>query len=101
MQSFITSDKDICCEKILQLLSKREISKKEYELVQKEIIANEIRKMDDKYGHINDFPLKLYYTDSYYDTDFYSSINYDKFMDTISLFDFSNYSVGEVKKLKR
>ena len=101
IQCFITKDKNTCCEKLLQLLSKREISKKEYELVQKTIIANEIRNMDDKYTYIEEFPTKIYYTDNYYDTDFYSSINYNQFMDTISSFDFSNYTIGEVKKLKK
>ena len=101
IQSFITKDKDICCEKLLQLLSKREISKKQYELVQKGIIAGEIRNMDDKYNYIKEFPQKIYYTDSYYDTDFYNSINYSEFMDTISLFDFGKYTIGEVKSLKK
>lgn len=101
IQCFITKDKNICCEKLLQLLSKREISKKEYELVQKGIIADEIRNMEYKYDYIEEFPEKIYYTDSYYDTDFYSSINYNQFMDTISSFDFSNYTIGELKRLKK
>ena len=91
LQTFITEDR----------LSKKEITPKEYELAQKDIIATEIRCMDDKYDYLEGFPENLDYTEEYCDADFYRSIGYNEFMDAIDSCSFDTYSLGEVKKLRR
>ena len=101
IQSFVTKDKNLCCEKLYELLNKKEISNRNYELVKKGIIACDIRGMDDKYDYIREFPQKFYFSDDYSDIDFYRSIDYNTFMDTLSLLDFSEYTIGEVKKRKK
>ena len=85
----------------MELLTKKDINEKEYDLVKKSIIAAEIRSMDDKYEHVEDFPQKFYYSDSYYDSDYYRTIGYDEFMEVLSSLDFSSYTTGEVRQLKR
>jgi len=101
IQSFATNNKKECCEILLELLSKKDITEKEYLLTQRGIIASEMRSIDDKYEYIKSFPQKMDYTDSFSDSDFFSSVDYNEFMDTISNFDFSNYTIGELKRIKK
>ena len=101
IQSFTTKKKKACCERLLELLNKRQITKEEYELVQKCIIASELREVEDKYEYLTNFPDSMNITEEYCDADFYRSIDYDTFMDTLSAFDFSDYSIGEVRQLRR
>ena len=101
IQSFTTKDKAECFGRLMELLTKKDINEKEYDLVKKAIIAAEIRSMDDKYEHVEDFPQKFYYSDSYYDSDYYRTIGYDEFMEVLSSLDFSSYTTGEVRQLKR
>ena len=100
-QSFITSDKDTCIGKLLELLKKRDITPKEYELAQKDLVASEIRYMDHKYEYLESFPENMDYTEDYCDAPFYGSIGYEDFMDTIDRCDFDTYSVGEIQRLRR
>ena len=101
LQTFITEDRDTCVGNLLEILSKKEITPKEYELAQKDIIATEIRCMDDKYDYLEGFPENLDYTEEYCDADFYRSIGYNEFMDAIDSCSFDTYSLGEIKKLRR
>ncbi len=101
IQSFTTSKKEECCKRLYELLSKKEITAKEYDLAKKELIASEIRNMEKKYNYVENFPGRLYYTQDYSDSEFYRSIDYEEFMSSISSFDFSEYTIGEVKRLSR
>lgn len=101
LQSFTTGDRDESCGRLLEILSKRDITPKEYELAQKDLISTEIRCMDDKYDYLEDFPESFDYTEEYCDADFYRSVDYNTFMEAIHKCDFSQYSIGEVKKLSR
>lgn len=101
LQCFVTSNKEECIGKLLEILSKRRITKKEYELAQKDLIASEIRCMDDKYDYLEGFPESMDYTEEYCDAEFYRSIDYNTFMESLEKCDFSEYSIGEVKKLSR
>ncbi len=83
------------------MLSKRNISEKDYELAKKGLIATELRSMENKYNHLKSFPHSISLTEDYSECDFYQSIDYNRFMEIVSSLDFSNYTVGEVKKLKR
>ena len=96
--SFTTQDKDTCAQRILEMFTRKELSKKEYELMKKSIIASDVRSMDSKYQFIEDFPHKIYYSDSYSDIDFYQSISYEKFLSMLESLDFSQHTVGEVRQ---
>ncbi len=98
---FVSKYKDILISSILDLLSKRKITEKEYELSKKVLIARELRSMEKKYNHLKNFPHSISLTEDYSECDFYQSIDYNRFMEIVSSLDFSNYTVGEVKKLKR
>ncbi len=99
---FISKEKDSLISGVLDLLSKREISKKDYELAKKGLIATELRSMENKYNHLKNFPLsKIDLTEDYSDCDFYQAIDYNRFMEIVSSLDFSNYTIGEVKRLKK
>ena len=54
--------------------------------------------MEDKYDYIENFSQKSYYSEDYSDVDFYKSIDYNTFMDTIYKLDFSNYTTSEMKQ---
>ena len=98
---FVSKEKDTLISGILDLLSKRNISEKDYELAKKGLIATELRSMENKYNHLKNFPHSISLTEDYSECDFYQSIDYNRFMEIVSSLDFSNYTVGEVKKLKR
>ena len=98
---FVSKDKDALIGSLLDLLSKRIITKKEYELAKKGLIAAELRSMEKKYNHLKNIPMGISMTEDYSECDFYQSIDYNRFMDIFSSLDFSNYTVGEVKKLKK
>lgn len=98
---FVSKDKDNLISSMLDLLSKRKISEKEYELAKNGLIAAELRSMENKYNHLKSFPHGISLAEDYSECDFYQSIDYNRFMEIVSSLDFSNYTVGEVKKLKR
>ncbi len=96
---FVSKHKEELIGNLLELLSKRNITEKEYELARKGLIATELRGMEKKYGHLKNFPQSIPLTDEYSDCDFYQSIDYNRFMEIASTLDFGNYTVGEVKRL--
>jgi hypothetical protein len=96
--SFTTPDKDMCTQQLLELFSKKDISKKDYELLQKVMVASEVRAMENKYEYIQNFPDNIYCTDTYSDIDFYQSVSFDEFREILEALDFSQYTVGEVKQ---
>ena len=98
---FISTEKEALISSILDLLSKRDISKKEYELTRKGLIATELRSMENKYSHLKMFPDSILLGEEYSNCDFYQSVDYNRFMEIASTLDFSNYTVSEVKKLKK
>lgn len=101
IQSFTAKDNVAYCQAILEKLNKKDITQEDYELIRKGLIANEIRKMDDKYNHIESFPERVYYTDEYSNIDFYRRVGYDEFMSMYQLLDFNNHTIGEVKRLAK
>lgn len=98
---FVSRDKDTLIENLLDLISNRIITEKEYELAKKGLIATELRSMENKYSHLKFFPHYISLIEDYSKCDFYQSIDYNRFMEIVSSLDFNNYTVGEVKKLKR
>ncbi len=101
IQSFTTRQKEECYKRLLDLLSKKEISKRDYELSQKSVIASEIRDMDNRYEYLECYPMYYHFSEDYTDIDLYKSTSYEEFMSILDQLDFSEYSVGEVRKLKR
>jgi len=98
---FVSKEKESLINGILDLLSKKNISEKDYELTKRGIIASKLRSMENKYDYLEMFPLGVSVTEDYSECDFYQSIDYNRFMEIASSLDFSNYTVGEVKRLKR
>lgn len=98
---FTSKEKDVLINNLLDLITKREITKEEYELTKKGLIALELRDMENKYSYLKSFPHSISITENYSDCEFYQSINYNRFMEIVSSLDFSNYTIGEVKKLKK
>ena len=99
--SFTAKDKEKCAQKLLELFNKKDLSREDYELMKKAIIAKQVRYMEDKYRYIKDFPTNIFCSESYSDIDFYQSISYEQFLNTLRGLDFSQYTVGEVKKLAK
>ena len=98
---FSSKYKDTLINNVLELLSKRTISKEEYELAQKGLIAARLRSMENKYKHLMVFPNRVHYTEDYSECEFYQSVDYNRFMEIVSSLDFSNWTVNEVKRLKK
>lgn len=98
---FISNKKNDLIASILELLSKKEITKEEYELARKALIAIDLRDMEDKYNYIKYLPMSFDLSEDYSNCDFYKSIDYNRFMEIVSSLDFSNYTVGEIKKLNK
>lgn len=98
---FVSKNKDELISNLLELLSKRVITQKEYEINKKAIIASKLRSMEKKYNSLKSIPMGISISDGYSDCDFYQSIDYDRFMEIVSTLDYSNYTVGEVKRLNK
>ncbi len=96
---FTSKEKENLVNSLLDLLSKREITKEEYELTRKCLLALEFRSMDNKYSFLKSFPHDVSFKEEYSNCEFYQSIDYNRFMEIASKLDFSNYTVGEVKRL--
>ena len=73
----------------------------QYELLQKGIIASEIRNLEDKYSYLEYFPSLMHVTQEYCDADFYRSCDYEMFRNALEGFDFDNYVTGDLVKLTR
>ncbi len=98
---FVSKNKEELVKNVLDLLNNLEISKKEYELAQKGLIADEMRSLDRKYSHLQYFPMDIAKSEDLSQCDFYKSVDYDRFMEMKSSLDFSNYTVGEIKRLNK
>jgi len=98
---FVSKHKDAIIKNVLELLSKKQLTEKEYELARKGLIADELRNMENKYKHLNSFPSGIELSEDYSDCEFYQSIDYNRFMEIASTLDFNNYTIGEVKRLKK
>ena len=96
--SFITKDKYACAEGLIELFCKKDLSKQDYELMRKAIVASEVRAMDNKYDYVKAFPDNIYCSEEYSDIDFYQSVSYDRFSTMLDELDFSQHTIGEVKQ---
>lgn len=101
LMGFVSNEKEKLVDSLLEILSKKDISKEEYELAKKSIIAAEQRSMDSKYGYLKNIPEIINRTDGQSVIDLYQSIDYDRFQEVLSTLDFDNYTVGEIKRLSK
>ena len=98
VQSYISQKSDKYFNRILDVTRKKDISKEEFELIKKLLLAEIVRELDFKYSMLDDFGRKTRYTEDFSDLDYVSGINYDKFREMLGLLDFSQYTTGEIKK---
>ena len=99
--TFTTPDRDACIGSLLDIIQRRDISERDYELLQRGLIAREIRNIDNKYDYLENFPMHMHISDEYCDGDFYRSVDYQSFMDELIRLDFDTYVTGELVQLKR
>ena len=97
----VSKEKDNLVNGLYDIITKRNITKKEYELAKKSVIATELRYMEYKYDHLEGIPNDFNYTENFSEYEFYQTIDYDRFMEIYSSLNFDNYTVGEVKRLKK
>lgn len=99
--SYVSKKGDKYYKTIVDKINKKDITKEEYDLVRKKIIADEVRYFDDKYDSPTNFGNRIQFTENYSDIDFFTSIDYDRFMEIYNSLDFNNHTKVAVKKLKR
>ena len=99
VHSYITNKNDEYYKVLMDFLTKKEISKEEFEMIKKTIIADEVRSLDYKYDAAEHFEVRSEYTESISDIDYLTSINYDRFKEIFNEIDFSNNTKSSIKKL--
>ena len=62
------------------------------------IIADNVRRLDDKYDSFLEFGLKMRYTTDYSDIDYLRSFDYDRYKDMLNKVDYDTYTLVKVKK---
>ena len=99
LHSFISERIDDYYHTIVDKLNKKDITKEEFELMKKILIAEIVREQNNKYESPENFESRISYTESYTDIDYYTSVDYEKFKKMLELIDFSNHTKACVKKL--
>jgi len=101
IHSFVSTCRDDYYNVILEKINKKDMQKEDFELIKRGLIANEVRKYDDKYNAPSEFGNKMCYTDNYSLIDTYIKFNYEKFMDIFNQLKFDTYTTGIIKSLKK
>lgn len=99
IHSYISSKSDEYYKTIIDKINKKDISKEEYEMVKKALIADEVRALDDKYDSPSHFYNRIGFTENYCDIDYYTNVDYDRFKEMCDLIDFSKHTKADIKKL--
>lgn len=98
-QGIISSKPEEYIKRLLDKINKKDLSKEDFELIKKTLIANEICNLESKYYPPSQFGSKMHYTDDYSDLDSYKKLDYEKCKDIIGQLDFNNYTKVKVKRI--
>ena len=79
-------------KRILDKLNKKDLTKDEYELLKKTMLADEVRKLDNKYNPAYKFGDRMFKTYDYSDIDYIRSKTYDEYKDINNRVDFNTYT---------
>ena len=86
---------------LVDKINRKDITKEDFEMTKKVILADEVRSFDYKYNSPARFEVKSCYTDNYSDIDYYASVDYERFKEMMNLIDFNQHTQVVAKQLKR
>ena len=101
VHSFISRKSDEYYKVLIDKINNKDITKEEYELVKKFLIADQVRSLDYKYDKPENFDDRISYTENFSDIDYYTSVDYDRFKEMMNSIDFNSSSRSAIKKLTR
>lgn len=99
IHSFISEKSDEYYKTIIDKINRKDITREEYEIIRKTIIADEVRELDNKYNSPSHFGYRIQFTEDYSDIDYFTKLDYDRFKEIYNSLDFSNHTKASVKKL--
>ena len=99
-QGYISSKPDEYVKRLLDKINKKDLTKEDFELIKKTLIANEMSSLDNKYYSPSEFGTKMHYTEDYSDIDSYKKLDYDKYKDIMDKLEFNTYSKVKIKKVE-
>ena len=102
IQGYISSNPDEYFKRVMEAINKRDITKEDYELAKKVLLAIAVKELDSKYEYLLKFGYRMEYTTDYSDIDFYRSFDFDRFKDIYDRLDFDTHTrVKTIPKQKR
>lgn len=94
---------------LLENLKEFKVDEREFELMKKVIIANEIRNSENKYKNFKSFTYKKEYSEDFLDIQFIKDLDYNRFNNYLAALNYDNYVIANMinpeeehtKKLKK
>ena len=99
LHTYISDKSDEYYKTIIDKINSKDITREEYEIIKKSIIADEVRNLDNKYESPEQFGYRVQFTDDYSDIDYFVNLDYERFKEIYNIIDFSNHTKASVKKL--
>ena len=100
MHSVISNKPEEYTKVLFDTLNRKEVPREDFELIKKAFIANEVRALDDKYEAASTFGEKMWYTTDFSQSDFYRSVSYDQFKETLDKIDYNPHTIVKIKSKK-
>ena len=94
----VSSNPDEYFKRILDKINSNDMSKEEFDLIKRTLLAEEVRGYDNKYENTKVFAYKMSYTEDYDDIKAYREFDYDRFKTNVDKLDFSTTSKVKVKR---
>lgn len=102
IQGFISSKPDEYFKRVMEAINKKDITREDYELTKKVLLAISVKELDSKYDYLLKFGDRMGYTTDYSEIDFYRSFDYDRFKEIYGKLDFDTHTmVKTIPKQKR
>lgn len=77
-------------------LKEFKVDEREFELMKKVIIANEIRNSENKYKNFKSFTYKKEYSEDFLDIQFIKDLDYNRFNNYLAALNYDNYVIANI-----
>ena len=85
-------------KEVLDKINSKDLSKKDYDLIKRSIIAEAVRGLDDKYSSPNEFAFRMRFSTDYSDIDYFRKKDYDECREILDKLDFNTHTRVKVKR---
>ena len=98
VSTFLSSHPDEYIKRVIDKINANDMTKDEFDLIKRTLLADELRLLDDKYENTKYFGCKIFYTEDYSDMGAYQDMTYDRYREIMDKLDFNTNIKAKVKK---